>query len=224
MSLKEVSLTTSNISYGEEYNEKIFDKDGSKSGDGFDFGDLETGVDSDIIKLYLRHDGKAPIYNLSYYIRSLGVNWGGYVESDPDSYWPYNPNYFREGGINDDTDLPNTSTKDYEFMRTNAYNNPEMGIRVHYDRSDENVKSNGLGYNNTGLNFSPIILASTAMDYSKSGNDQLDGYVYPEPNDEGKIGCDGDEALVGFSVKLPEDVVGSGHVQFSVTFKYRYTI
>jgi len=220
--MAEVILTSSLESYGDESTNKIYDNTGNKELKGEDFGDLETGVDSPTIYYYVRHDGTELIYNVGMYLKAVGVSWGGYVSDAEDSYYPYNPNFFREGGL-DENDIPNTSTNDYEFLRTNAYNNNEMGVRIHQDRSNDAVKSNGLGYDNLGLSFSPITLYTTAMDYSKTSDDQIDGVIYPAPVDQSNYGLVGDEARIGISIKLPEETEGSGHIQFGVAIKYRYT-
>ena len=220
--MAEVILTSSLFSYGDESDNTIFDKDGTATLKGEDFGDLETGVDSSPIFYFVRHNGTEPIYDVGIYLKAVGVNWGGYVASSPYSSSPYNPNFFRSGGM-DDNDIPQTSTNDYEFMRTSALNNPEMGVRIHLDRSNDAAKTNGLGYDNYGLSFSPVTLETTAMDYSKTSEDQISGLIYPEPLDDTQLGLVGDEARVGVSIKLPEETEGSGHVQFGVAVKYRYT-
>jgi hypothetical protein len=221
--MAEVILTSSLTSYGDESENYIYDKDGGKTLKGEDYGDLETGVDSDIIFYYLRHDGQEPIYDVGIYLKTIGVNWGGYVSSADEATIPYNPNFFRSGGI-DENGIPKTSTEDYEFMRKVAYENPEMGVRIHQDRSNDAIKSNGLGYSNIGLSFSPMTLLASSMDYSKTSNAQTDGLIYPGPIDSTQYGLVGDEARIGVSIKLPDEVEGSGHIQFGVAVKYRYTI
>ena len=218
-----VTLTISPESYKDDYNEPIYKKDGSEDGSGIDFGDIETGIEYPPRWLWIRHDGLEPVYNASYYIRTIGTNWGGYVADREDAHIPYNPNWFRSGGKDPDTDLPRSSTVDYEFMRNIALNNEEMGARVHYDREDDTVRTSGLGYDNKGLNFSAIKLTKVSLDYSGTDAEEKDGYIYPEPDDENKIGTSGDEARLGLSIKIPEDIEGSGHVQFSFAIKYRYT-
>jgi len=218
-----IIVTASYESNGNDIDTLIFDNSGAKGLVGSDFGDLETGKESSIIWYYFRHDGENPIYDTSFYIRALGLEWGGYVPDADDSRLPYNPNFFRNGGLDEDGNIT-TSTADYDLMRTLAYNNPEMGVRLHMDRNDETVKTNGLGYENKGLSFSSLPLASTSLDYSKSSNEELDGYIYATPADQSKVGQDGDEAKVGVSIKLPDDLEDSGHIQFSLVMKYRYTI
>lgn len=219
-----VTILTSNVSYGTEEWDALYKNDGTETLNGIDFGNVETGEDVVPRWLYFRHDGLEPIYNAGYYLRTIGVEWGGYVATEETAHNPYNPFWFKHGGVYEDTGLPKSSTLDYDFLRNVAYNNPEMGIRVHDDRTNEYIRSNGLGNANKGLNFSPIIVKPTALDYSLSGNPQLDGYVYPEGMDDSKFGKDGDEMKLGISIKLPEDVVGSGHIQFAMAVKYRYTI
>jgi hypothetical protein len=217
-----VTMLLSPESYGPLFPDGLYKSDGSTSNTGIDFGDLETGTESDIYYTYLRHDGIEPIYNTGFYIRAMGIEWGGYVSTDATAHDPYNPNWFRSGGLKDNG-LPSTGTEDYEFMRNVAKNNPEMGLRVHYDRNNVAVRTSGLGYNNEGLNFSPITLKTEAMDYSLSGNPQLDGWIYPEPLDENKLGGDGDEAALGLSILIPEDTEGSGHIQWVFAIRYRHT-
>lgn len=217
-----VTLTMANDTYGEEFTEPLYKNDGSENLEGMDFGDIETGTEYAPRYMYMRHDGLEPIYAASYYIRTVGIEWGGYVASAEDAHEPYNPNWFRTGGKNDDG-IPYSSTVDYELMRTSAKNNGEMGLRVHYDRADESVRTNGLGYDNKGLNFSAILLQQEALDYSGTDADPHDGYIMPEPTDENKLGTVGDEARVGLSIKMPEDIEGSGHIQFAYAVKYRYT-
>lgn len=219
----EVIVSTSPASYGLPLSSTIYKSDGSKSLVGFDFGDLETGVESSPHFLYYRHDGLEPIYSCGVFIRPVGINWGGYVETASTSYFPHNPNFFKNGGLRTDNNLPQASTADYEFMRTSAYNNPEMGVRLHMDRTNPLVKTDGLGYQNKGISSSPVTMSKTALDWSKSGLTQVDGKIYPSPEDSSKIGKAADEAVIGVSVQLSEDVIGSGNVQFSVAFKYRYT-
>ena len=219
-----ISLTVSESTYGPDFSSTIFSSTGLSDLAGLDFGDLETGEDSTTKQLFIRHDGIEPVYNVGFYIKSIGSKWGGYVDTAPTANVPFNPNFFRSGGINPDTTLPFTSTEDYEYMRSIAFNNPDMGIRLHMDRTIPILKSAGLGNANAGLNFSPLALETTALDYSKSANSHLTGFIYPDPNDGSKTGKDGDEALVGISIKLPEETVGSGHIEFSTSIKYRFTL
>lgn len=219
----EVNIITSLSSYGNELESTIFKNDGTNTLPGIDFGDLETGSASQPLFLYFRHDGLEPITSGGFFLRAVGTNWGGYVASSPSSTLPHNPNYFRSGGV-DVNNIPNASTKDYEFLRTAATNDPENGIRLHLDRSNEFIKTAGLGYDNQGLSVSPITLKSSAMLYTLNPTlPQTNGVIYPEPADQSKYSKVGDEAKVGFSVRFSEDVVGSGYVQVSVAFKYRYT-
>ncbi len=218
-----VTLKMTDQSYGDDYAEPLYKNDGTESLEGIDFGDIETGREYAPRYMWLRHDGLEPVYNVAYYIRTVGVEWGGYVADREDAHDPYNPNWFRSGGLNDDSGLPNTSTTDYEILRTSAKNNAEMGLRIHYDRADEVVRTDGLGYENKGLNFSSIGMASTACDYSGTDASEINGYIYPEPVDENKFGVVGDEGRLGLSLKMPEDLVGSGHIQFGFAVKYRYT-
>ena len=217
-----VTLSITKDSYGTEYVEPLYRNDGSSTLEGIDFGDIETGREYAPRDVYLRHDGLDPIYNVGYYIRTLGVEWGGYVPTANTAHEPFNPNWFKNGGVTG-TGLPTTSTVDYELMRNSAKNNAEMGLRVHYDRGDAAVRTNGLGYNNSGLNFSTIKLQKEAADYSMTGDNERDGYLYPRHIDDTKDGKVGDEAKLGLSIKMPEDIVGSGHVQFAFAVKYRYT-
>ena len=216
-----VTLAIAQDTYGDGYTEPLYRNDGSDTLEGIDFGDIETGVEYAPREVWLRHDGLDPIYNVGYYIRTLGVEWGGYVPSAEDAHEPYNPNWFKHGGKVDD--LPQSSTVDYELMRTSAKNNAEMGLRVHWDRADAAVRTNGLGYDNQGLNFSNIKLQKESVDYSGTDLSERDGYIYPEPIDDNKLGLAGDEAKLGLSIKMPEDIEGSGHIQFSFAVKYRYT-
>ena len=99
-----------------------------------------------------------------------------------------------------------------------------MGCRLHLNRDDAQVVSNSLGFNNIGTSFIPLILPTTSLNYS--GNPSLaktDGVIYPEPMDQDKYGRVGDEAKIGISLLFPEEVEGSGHIQFGVAIKYRYT-
>ena len=219
----EIELISSPISYGENSDEKIFFNDGSLSLNGADFGDLETGEESAVKYFYFRHTGAEPIYNVGIYMKAVGISWGGYVDSFPDSKLPYNPNFFRSGGLTSNG-FQTSSTQDYEFMRQSALSNPDMGIRLHLNKSNELIKTYGLGYDNKGLSFSPITLKSTSLDFSRSSNQIRDGYIYPEPEDSSKTSKDGDEAKIGVSIRIPEDTIGSGHIQFSIALKYRYTI
>jgi len=217
-----VNLISSPTSYGAESTETIYDSAGTRTLPGYDFGDLETGQNSHISWFYFRHDGTEEIYNVGAYIRSIGTEWGGYVASADSSYIPYNPNWFRSGGV-DENDYPQTSTEDYNFMREQAFNNPEKGMRLHTDRNNPTVKTNGLGYQNEGLSFSPKVLPVTTLDYSSTSNPQLDGVIYPEPIDSSQKAQAGDEAKMGVSLNISTDVVGSGVIQFSLALKYRYT-
>jgi len=221
--MSNVIMTSTSASYGEIVKDPLFDSSGGSSMQGLDFGDLETGTRSDIKLLYLRHNGLEPIYKVGCYIRPVGSNWGGYVSSKSESKDPYNPNWFRRGGIDADTSRPTTSTVDYNFLRTLALTDPVMGVRIHTNRNDIEEASDGLGYQNLGLNFQPVELPISALDYSKTANPLRDGYIYPEPL-SGDVGQAGDEAQVGVSIFLPEDVVDGGRVQFTLAFKYRYTI
>lgn len=219
----EVNIITALESYGTELDSTIFKNDGTNTLPGIDFGDLETGLSSETKFLYFRHDGLEPIYAGGFFLRALGTNWGGYVASSPDSVFPYNPNFFRSGGV-DENNIPNASTRDYEFLRTSAANDPENGVRLHLDRNNEFIRTPGLGYNNQGLSVSPISLQPTALDFTQNPSlAQTVGVIYPEPVDQSKYAKVGDEAKIGFSLRFSEDVVGSGHVQLSVAFKYRYT-
>jgi len=217
-----VTLKLAAETYGDEYSEPIYKNDGSNTLEGLDFGDIETGIEYAPRYVWLRHDGLEPIYNTAYYIRTVGTEWGGYVAGAEDSHEPYNPNWFRSGGKNEN-DIPYSSTVDYELMRNSAKNNGEMGLRIHYDRSDEITRTNGLGYDNVGLNFSAIKLQQESGDWSGTDDDPRDGYIMPEPIDENKFGVVGDEARLGMSLKMPEDIEGSGHIQFGFAVKYRYT-
>lgn len=217
-----VTLSIAQDTYGDKYTEPLYKNDGSNTAEGIDFGDIETGVEYEPRAIYLRHDGIDPIYNVGYYLRTFGAEWGGYVANASDSREPYNPNWFKNGGESD-TGLPTSSTSDYELMRTSAKNNAEMGLRVHYDRSDIGIRTNGLGYDNKGLNFSSIRLQKESVDYSATTVSTRDGYIYPEPIDDNKLGKAGDEAMLGLSIKMPEDIIGSGHVQLAFAIKYRYT-
>lgn len=217
-----VNITTSLESYGSEFNESIYKNDGTKTLKGLDFNDIETGTPTTVRYIYVRHDGLEPIYNVGFYIRPVGANWGGYVNSSPDSTLPYNPNFFRSGGVNT-SGLPYTSSLDYNFIRELAFNNPDMGCRLHLNRLDEFEKTNGLGFENVGTSITPLSMPITCLDYSKTSSTKLSGTLYPEPTDQNKYGKVGDEAKVGISLAFPEEVVGSGHVQFSLAIKYRYT-
>ena len=218
-----VTLTMAKESYGSEYEDALFKNDGSTELKGIDFGDVETGNEYMPKYLYLRHDGLEPVYASSYYLRTLGAEWGGYVASAEDSHEPYNPNWFKHGGVKEDSGYPTNSTADYELLRNVAKNNAEMGIRIHYDRADDVTRTSGLGYDNQGLNFSGIVLQKESVDYSGTDIEEKNGYLYPEPEDDTKLGKAGDESRLGISIKLPEDIIGSGHVQFGFAIKYRYT-
>jgi len=217
-----VTLKISDQSYGEDWIEPLYKNDGSTNLQGIDFGDIETGTEYLPRFVYLRHDGLDPIYNVAYYIRTVGIEWGGYVASEEDAHEPYNPNWFKNGGVTDDG-APTSSTADYELLRLSAKNNGEMGLRVHYDREDDLIRTNGLGYDNQGLNFSAIKTQSTCLDVSATDDEARDGYIYSEPIDENKLGKVGDEARLGLSIKMPDDIEGSGHVQLGFAIKYRYT-
>ena len=218
-----VELSSSETSYGDELNNPLFDNVGTNTGKGVDFGDLETGDNSNTRFLYLRHNGEEPIYDAAVYLKAYGYEWGGYVEGYETSRFPNNPNFFKHGGY-DEESYPNSSTDDYEFMRLQGYNNPEKGVRLHLDRNNDQLKEQSLGYDNKGLNFSAIPLPVSCMDYSKTtANTAIAGYIYPEPDNFSNAGKVGDEAKIGLSLNISEDVVGAGHVQFAVTVKYRYT-
>ena len=217
-----VNIITSFESYGTEFSETIYKNDGTKSLKGLDFNDIETGVGTTTRYIYIRHDGLEPIYNVGFYIRPVGTQWGGYVANSSSSIIPYNPNYFRSGGVNA-SGVPYTSSLDYNFIREMAFNNPDMGCRLHLNRNDEFEKSNGLGFENVGISVTPLALPITCLDYTKTSSPKLSGTLYPEPSDQSKYSKVGDEAKVGISLLFPEEVVGSGHVQFSLAIKYRYT-
>ena len=218
-----VELQSSRTSYGEEPTDPLFDNVGTSEGRGLDFGDLETGNDSDIDFLYIRHNGTEPIYDTAVYLRTYGPAWGGYIEGYEDAIYPNNPNFFKNGGY-DEYGYPQTSTDDYEFMRLQGYNNPENGVRIHFDRNNPDYKTNSLGYDNKGLSFSALGMPLSAMDYSNtSTNIAKGGYIYPEPDNYANAGKVGDEAKIGVSLNISEDVIGAGVVQFAVTVKYRYT-
>lgn len=218
----EVEITSSLSSYGADTTNTIYDSSGTQELLGEDFGNLETGEVSELKYYYIRHNGTEPIYNVGFFLRALGAEWGGYVSSSPDSKEPYNPNMFREGGVDEDG-IPYSSTKDYEFMRKIASGNPDMGVRLHQDREDSTKKDYSLGYDSRGLSFSPVPLKFTALDFSKSSNDKVDGFIYPEPVDSSKKALDGDEAKIGVTVRIPEDTIGAGYIQFSTAMSYRYT-
>lgn len=218
-----VNLLISEKTYGGELDTPLFDQKGGTGNVGLNFGDLETGIPSDVKYFYIRHDGKEQIYACGVYIKAVGTKWGGYVAGAASADRPYNPNFFRSGGLDSDG-LPETSTKDYELLRTVAMANPEMGIRLHMDRTNKAKKSEALGYANSGLSFNPKLLEVTALDFS--GNTGLlpkAGVIYPKPVEAHKVGTCGDEAKLGISINIPEEVEGSGHVQVSVAIKYRYT-
>jgi len=219
-----VTLTMAKESYGSEYEDALFKNDRSTELKGIDFGDVETGNEYMPKYLYLRHDGLEPVYASSYYLRTLGAEWGGYVASAEDSHEPYNPNWFKHGGVKEDSGYPTNSTADYELLRNVAKNNAEMGIRIHYDRADDVTRTSGLGYDNQGLNFSAVPLQKESLDWSSASVGVRDSWIEPEPTDANKVAVAGDEALLGLSIKLPEDIIGSGHIQFSFAIKYRYTI
>ena len=218
-----VTMSISSSSYGIDFADPLYNNTGLESLPGLDFGDIETGTEYSQTPIWVRHDGIEPVFDVNYYLKTIGVEWGGYVSSAGASPDPFNPNWFKNGGLADGG-TPNTATKDYELMRTSALNNSEMGLRIHYDRADAAIRTNGLGYANTGLNFSGIRLQKEALDYSLSAITPTDGYIHPESIDEAKMGKSGDEAMLGLSVKMPEDIIGSGHVQFALAIKYRYTI
>jgi hypothetical protein len=124
----------------------------------------------------------------------------------------------------DENELPQRSTADYEFFRLQGRDNPEMGMRLHLNRNDLTLRTNGLGHQNVGLSFSTITLPLTAMDYSRpSSNAPTPGRIYPDPIDLDDRGKVGDEAKVGVSFKLSEDVVGGGFAQVSLAVAYRFT-
>lgn len=217
-----VNIITSFESYSNEFDESIYKNDGTKTLKGLDFNDIETGVSTNTRFLYIRHDGLEPIYNVGFYIRPVGVNWGGYVQDRPDTVLPYNPNFFRSGGVNE-FGTPRTSSLDYNFTREMASNNPDTGCRLHLDRSNPLHKTNGLGFNNVGISITPLGMPLSCLDYSGTSSTQISGTLYPEPTDQTKYGKVGDEAKVGISMLFPEEVVGSGHIQFALAIKYRYT-
>jgi hypothetical protein len=218
----ELEVTSSLTSYGSEYEDLILGGDALNSLKGRDFGNIETGETSDILFYYFRHSGTEAIYNVGIYLRTVGTDWGGYCEDYDNSKLPYNPNIFKNGGVNENG-YPMTSTADYEFMRTVAYNNPEMGVRLHQDRENIMVKDDALGYKNKGLSFSDISLKTTTLDYTKTSDSQIEGLIYPEPIDSSKKGQAGDEAKLGISIRLPEETEGAGYIQFAIAIKYRYT-
>lgn len=219
----EVSIKFAKTSYGADDTDSLYDNLGTTTLKGYDLGDIETGVDQPINTLFLRTDGLEVIYNCGFFLRAVGLEWGGYVPSADTALRPYNPNFFRSGGL-DGLGNPQQSTADYEFMRLEARNNPEMGLRLHLDRSNTSTRTNGLGYNNTGLSFSPIQLPLSAMSYTQpSSNTPLAGRIYPDPVDPVKRGNVGDEAKIGVSFKLGDDVIGSGIVQIGLAIVYRYT-
>ena len=218
-----VNIVTAFESYGSEFQENIYKSDGSKTLTGMDFNDLETGVESNVRYLYIRHDGMEPIYNVGFYIKPVGPEWGGYVQSSPDSVLPYNPNLFREGGVGSNNS-PKTSSADYNFVRSIAETNPDTGCRLHLNRENPLEKNNSLGFNNIGTSLVPLILPVSTLDFSKSPTtQQVPGKIYSEPSDQSKYGKVGDEAKIGISLLFPEEVEGSGHVQFALAIKYRYS-
>lgn len=218
-----VNIVTAFESYANEFQENIYKNDGLKTLKGMDFNDLETGVPSNTRFLYIRHDGMEPIYNVGLYIKPVGPEWGGYVQTAPDSVLPYNPNLFREGGISGNG-VPKTSSVDYNFLRSMAENNPDTGCRLHLNRKNDLERHNSLGFNNVGTSLIPVILPVSSLDYSKNPTlQQIPGTLYPEPTDQTKYGKVGDEARIGISLLFPEEVEGSGHVQFALAIKYRYT-
>ena len=217
-----VNIITSLESYGSEFVESIYKNDGTKTLKGLDFNDIETGIPTATRYIYIRHDGLEPIYNVGFYIKPVGTNWGGYVSSRADTTLPYNPNFFRSGGVFENGS-PTTSSLDYNFIREMAFNNPDMGCRLHLVRNDIYSKANSLGFNNVGISITPLAMPTTCLDYSRTSSAQLSGTLYPEPTDQSKYGKVGDEAKVGISLSFPEEVVGSGHVQFALAIKYRYT-
>lgn len=218
-----VNIITSLESYGNEFDEAIYKNDGSRTLKGLDFNDIETGIPTDVRYIYVRHDGAEPIYNVGLYIKPVGPLWGGYVQTSPSSSLPYNPNLFREGGINESS-VPRTSTVDYNFIREMAANNPDMGCRLHMDRTNPLVRQNGLGFENIGTSLIPVVLPISSLDYSKNPTlPNTPGTLYPEPADQTKYGKVGDEAKIGISLLFPEETEGSGHIQFGLAIKYRYT-
>ena len=217
-----VEVTSSPSTYGDPNDETIFDNEGTRTLIGSDFGDIETGTSSDIKFFYFRHDGQEPIYDCGFYLKAVGSRWGGYVADAETSQLPYNPNFFRNGGI-DENSVPNTSTDDYELLRISSQNNQEMGVRLHLDSSNSQLFENSLGYNNIGLSFNTKKLPITAMNYEDTSASQIEGTIYPAPLDDTKRGKFGDEAKVGISLKMPEEISGSGVLQFGVAMKYRYT-
>lgn len=218
-----VNIITSFESYSSEFQEQIYKNDGSKTLTGMDFSDIETGIPTNTRFLYVRHDGNEPIYNVGMYIKPVGPEWGGYVSVSPDSELPYNPNIFRDGGISEQG-IPRTSSVDYNFVRSVAENNPDTGCRLHLNRDNALEKGNALGFNNIGTSLVPLILPISALDYTKNLTlAQVPGTIYPEPLDQSKYGKVGDEAKIGISLLFPEEVEGSGHIQFGLAIKYRYT-
>jgi len=219
-----VTVNFSKTSYGTGQYDALFDSLGTSTLEGFDYGDIETGVEYPPMWLYLQHDGIEPIYSCRFFLRAVGLNWGGYVPSASTAVDPYNPNIFRSGGINQVTGWPNSSTADYETFRIDARDNPEMGVRLHLNRENELIRTNGLGHQNIGLSFNPISMPLTTMLYANSTtNVPRAGVIYPKTDvvaDQGKIG---DEAKVGISIKLGEDLIGGGFAQIGVSIAYRHT-
>ena len=105
-----------------------------------------------------------------------------------------------------------------------AENNPDTGCRLHLNRNNELERHNSLGFNNVGTSLVPLVMPVSTLDFSKSPTTpQVPGKLYPEPSDQSKYGKVGDEAKIGISLLFPEEVEGSGHVQFALAIKYRYT-
>jgi len=218
-----VRLIISSASYADEYEDSLYSKIDEVEISGINFGDIETGKESDRFPLYIRQDGEEPVYDVGYYLKPFDNYWGGYVADREDATEPYNPHWFRSGGVDEDGN-PMTSTVDYTFLREVADNDPNYGVLTYYDRSDPSIKNDGLGYNNTGLNFDPIALTKVSMDYSNTeDNEEKDGYIYPAPEDEADNGKVGDEAKLDISLNIPEEIEGSGYVQFQFALRYRYT-
>lgn len=218
-----VLIEYSTSSYGAPYSQSLYGSDGTKSLGGIDFGDVECGVQQQPRWFYVRHDGTEKIYQVGFYIKPVGLEWGGFVNQSPDATLPYNPNYFRTGGINPDTLIPYSSTDDYNFMRLIAFNNPEMGVRLHLNRQNVFERTNGLGFMNQGLQFSAIPMPETTLDFSEGGTYEI-GSIFPKPSDPLKLGKVGDEMKFGMSLYIPEETIGSGHIQYTMAIRYRYTL
>lgn len=218
----EVTLKISKTSYANESFDALKDRMGTELLEGFNYGDIQTGDDYPPVFMYVRHSGIEPVNAVRLFLKTAGTDWGGFVFSSPSSKFPYNPHYFRLGGL-DGNGIPRQSTIDYEFFRTQARDNPEMGMRLHLNRSDEFIRTNGLGYQNIGISSSPIILPVTAMDYSGTTNSQTPGRIYPDPLTLEGRGKSGDEAKIGVSFKLSPDTIGGGFAQIALSIAYRFT-